>query len=106
MTCEMVAVPQVMEECARQGIKVHVAGIWAGMHHVNAGSVRSDVTREESGAKMEQWSALAEKHGVSLAAVAVAFAALPSVVDKVVMGMKSAEEVRSSNTKPKPPSPR
>ena len=50
------------------------------MHHVNAGSVRSNVTREESGAKMEQWSALAEKHGVSLAAVAVAFAALPSVV--------------------------
>ena len=106
MTCEVVAVSQVMEECARQGIKVPVAGIWAGMHHVNAGSVRSNVTREESGKKMDQWSELAAKHGVSLAAVAVAFAALPSVVDKVVMGMKSAEEVRTAATRDSDPQAR
>ena len=32
---------------------------------------------------MDQWRALAAKHGSSVEAVAVAFAALPSVVGKV-----------------------
>jgi hypothetical protein len=53
----------VLEECARAGISVHVAGVWAGLHHVNAGSVRSNVTREESAEKMDKWKALSEKHG-------------------------------------------
>jgi hypothetical protein len=53
----------VLQECARAGIAVHVAGIWAGLHHVNAGSVRANVTREESAEKMDKWRALAEKHG-------------------------------------------
>lgn len=42
---------------------------------------------------MDAWRALADAHGVSVEAVAVAFAALPSVVSKVVMGMKTPEEV-------------
>ena len=42
---------------------------------------------------MEQWQALAEKHGVSLPAVAISFAYLPSCVEKVIMGMSTPEEV-------------
>ena len=66
-----------------------------GMHHTNAGSTAIAGTNEEiyAGTKMDQWRALAAKHAVSLEAVAIAFAALPSVVSKVVLGMKSAKEV-------------
>ena len=53
----------VLEECARAGISVHVVGVWVGLHHVNVGSVRSNVTREESVEKMDKWKALSEKHG-------------------------------------------
>lgn len=53
----------VLQECARAGIAVHVAGIWAGLHHVNAGSVRANVTEEESAGKMDKWRALSQKHG-------------------------------------------
>jgi hypothetical protein len=66
-----------------------------GLHHTNAGSTAIVGTNDEiyAGAKMDQWRALAAKHGSSLEAVAIAFAALPSVVSKVVLGMKSAKEV-------------
>jgi hypothetical protein len=37
--------------------------------------------------------------GVSLAAVALAFAALPSVVDKLVVGMRHEDEVAMVTTK-------
>ncbi len=84
-----------MEECARAGIKVHVAGVYMGLHHTNAGSTAIAGTNDEiyAGAKMDQWRALAAKHGATLEATAIAFAALPSVVSKVVLGMKSAKEV-------------
>ena len=36
--------------------------------------------------KHEQWAALAEAHGVSLTAVALAFASLPTAVTKLVVG--------------------
>jgi D-threo-aldose 1-dehydrogenase len=66
-----------------------------GLHHTNAGSAAISGTNDEiyAGDRMDQWRALAAKHGSSLEAVAIAFAALPSVVSKVVMGMKSEEEV-------------
>jgi hypothetical protein len=43
--------------------------------------------------QISRWRALSAKHGVSIEAVAVAFAALPSAVDKLVLGMKTKEEV-------------
>ena len=85
---------EVFEECARRGIQVHVAGIFGGLYHVNAGA--GPVDREGRHGirdRIATWRELAEKHGVSVEAVAVAFAALPSCVSKVVMGMKTEEEV-------------
>jgi len=38
--------------------------------------------------KAEEWKKLSAKHGVSLPAVALAFAALPTCVTRVVLGMK------------------
>ena len=57
-----------MEECARAGIKVHVAGVYMGLHHTNAGSTAIAGTNDEiyAGAKMDQWRALAAKHGTTL----------------------------------------
>ena len=44
-------------------------------------------------AKVSRWTALAEKHGCTLPAVAMAFAALPAVVSHVVVGCSRAAEV-------------
>lgn len=46
--------------------------------------------------KVSQWIALAKTHGVTLAAVAIAFGALPKCVTKVVMGLRSVEELDSN----------
>ena len=48
---------------------------------------------EENKPRVEQWQALADKHGVSLSAVAISFACLPTVVTKVIFGMSTPEEV-------------
>ena len=87
----------VIEACHAAGIRVHVAGIWSGLHHTNAGGtgVRNAALREGQ-ARMEGWAELAQEHGCSLPAVAVAFAALPAAVDKVVMGMKTVAEVEAN----------
>jgi D-threo-aldose 1-dehydrogenase len=85
---------EVIQECGRQGIKVHNAGAFSGLFHMNAGCCSppepSQITLRE---KVQRWRDLASVHGVSVEAVALAFAALPTVVDKVVLGMKTAEEV-------------
>ena len=68
---------EVFEECARRGIQVHVAGIFGGLYHVNAGA--GPVDREGRHGirdRIATWRELAEKHGVSVEAVAVAFAVL------------------------------
>mmetsp|Transcript_62613 Transcript_62613/g.183106 ORF Transcript_62613/g.183106 Transcript_62613/m.183106 type:complete len:380 (+) Transcript_62613:48-1187(+) len=86
----------VIEACRKAGIEVHVAGIMSGLHHVNAGSVRMQVTRDETKRKMDKWRALAAEHGCTIHAVALAFAALPKAVGKVVIGMKSKAEVEQN----------
>ena len=43
--------------------------------------------------RAQAWRALAAKHGCSLPAVAIAFAALPTCVSRVVLGMASARQV-------------
>ena len=52
--------------------------------------------KPEHAEKVAEWVALAEKHGATLAAVAIAFGALPACVSKVVMGMRSVEELESN----------
>lgn len=80
---------------ATAGIKVHVAGVYMGVHHTNAGSTAISGA-DKMVAKMDQWRALAVAHGTSIEAMAVAFAALPSCVSKVVLGMKSVGEVEAN----------
>jgi aryl-alcohol dehydrogenase-like predicted oxidoreductase len=46
--------------------------------------------------KVRQWEALASSHGVSLPAVAMAFAALPACVARVVIGCSKGEEVANN----------
>ena len=43
--------------------------------------------------KVRKWENLGRKHGVSLPAVAMAFAALPACVARVVIGCSKASEV-------------
>jgi D-threo-aldose 1-dehydrogenase len=87
----------VLEECARHNIRVHVAGIWSGLHHTNAGGAGvPEAALREGQARMAGWATLASEHGCAIEAVAVAFAALPRVVEMVVIGMKTAGEVAAN----------
>eukprot|EP01045_Picozoa_sp_COSAG04_P008744 COSAG04_NODE_491_length_13463_cov_5.877432_15_plen_81_part_00 len=44
-------------------------------------------------AKARAWGELAEAHGVSLPAVALAFCALPECVERLVIGIATIEEL-------------
>jgi aryl-alcohol dehydrogenase-like predicted oxidoreductase len=46
----------------------------------------------------KRWGKLAAGHSVSLPAVAVAFAAMPECVEKLVIGMATPEEVEQNVT--------
>jgi D-threo-aldose 1-dehydrogenase len=71
---------------------VHCAGIFryiyngASADELAAGTDPLAITRQA-------WAQLCGRHGVSLAAAAIAFAVLPPVVDKVVMGFALPGEV-------------
>ena len=57
-------------------------------------SLDNGVTEEDPHAeKRRAWHGLCEAHGVSLPAAAIAFAGLPPIVDKVVIGFSRPEEV-------------
>jgi len=83
-------------ECQRRGIAVYVAGIFASGVLVGVDRYAYKTAPSEMTAKAERWRALAETHGVSLPAVAMAFAALPTVVSRVVVGMATPEQVAQS----------
>eukprot|EP01046_Picozoa_sp_COSAG06_P061109 COSAG06_NODE_13267_length_1276_cov_0.745964_2_plen_119_part_00 len=87
----------MLEECARRGIRVHIAGIWSGLYHTNAsGRGVEDQALQEGLARMRGWRTLAAECNCTIEAMAVAFAALPRVVSKIVMGMKTKEEVAAN----------
>ena len=71
--------------CEQHRIEVHIAGICGG----GAGGLRTLCSKPEHAAAAGKWRALAEKHGIGLAAVAIGVGALPACVSKVVMGMRS-----------------
>ena len=87
---------EVMQECHRRGISVHVAGVWSGLYHINAGSGRQNVKWKEAQKKMNKWRELAQKYGKTVESVAIGFAFAPSIVSKVVLGMKSKDEVEQN----------
>merc|ERR1712048_157757 len=75
------------------GIEVHVAGIYASGLLVGVDRYAYKAAPVEMKDKAERWRSLAEKHGCSLPAVAMAFAALPTVVTRVVVGLATPEQV-------------
>ena len=86
----------IYEECYKRGIKVHNAGVFSGIYHINAGSVAFSFEEQEKLRKINGWKELASKYNVSLAAIACSFGALPNCVDKLVIGMKNVQEVHDN----------
>lgn len=83
----------VMVECQRAGIAVHVAGVFNTGLLVGGDTYAYAKAPEPMIEAARAWGTLAKKHGVSLPAVTLAFAAIPECVQKLVIGMATAEEV-------------
>ena len=83
----------LLTECEARGVAVHNAGVFATGFLVGGESYLYAAPPPEIVAARRAWAALAARHGLSLAAVALRFASLPAVVECVLLGVKSAEEV-------------
>lgn len=81
-------------EAQKRGIGVHNAAIFGGGLLVGGVTYlySEDRVTKELRQRTDEWSELAEEHGLSLPAVAVAFAALPACVTKVVIGLSTSEQ--------------
>ena len=73
--------------CEEYGIAVHLGGIFGG---TTISPIFGPLPEHEE--TVAAWQALADKYSVSLGAVAIAFAALPACVSKVVVGMRSVAD--------------
>eukprot|EP00300_Choanocystis_sp_HF-7_P015037 c18913_g2_i3.p1 GENE.c18913_g2_i3~~c18913_g2_i3.p1 ORF type:complete len:347 (+),score=71.65 c18913_g2_i3:40-1041(+) len=87
---------ELLCECDRRGIEIHIAGVFATGLLVGGETYKYSKAPEELIAKAAQWSELAAKHNTTLPAVALAFAWRPKVVTKILIGMRSAAEVRAN----------
>ena len=80
---------RVFLEAEKRGIEVHNAAIFGG--GLLAGGVTylysEDRVTEDLRRRTDGWSNLAAEHGLTLPSLAVAFAALPACVTKVVIGL-------------------
>lgn len=82
-------------ECERRGVAVHLAGAFcSGMLAAAGGTYAYRPAPAEAEQRAQRWRELAARHGRSLQAVAIAFAALPACVTRVVLGLATAEQVR------------
>eukprot|EP01043_Picozoa_sp_COSAG02_P024755 COSAG02_NODE_1365_length_13037_cov_4.315659_1_plen_616_part_00 len=79
---------EVMAVCEEYGIAVHLGGIFGG---TTISPIFDPLPEHVK--TVAAWQDLADKHSVSLAAVAIAFAALPVCVEKLVVGMRSVADV-------------
>jgi len=81
-------------ECQRRGIKVHMAAIfcagllWGQKCFMYSSSVPEDMVK-----KTERWEELAKSFGLSLPQVAMAFAYLPACVERIAFGATSPTQV-------------
>jgi D-threo-aldose 1-dehydrogenase len=75
---------------------VHVAGVFASGLLVGGSSYAYKQAPDEKRELAARWRALAAEHGVSLPAVAIAFAAMPKCVTRVVLGVASPEQVHQN----------
>lgn len=83
-------------ECENHHIDVHVAGVFASGLLVGGTTYAYKTAPPEMVEKAARWRTLAEAHGVSLPAVAIAFAALPKCVSRLVIGMATPDQVREN----------
>ena len=83
----------VLLECQRQNIAVHNAGIFGSGLLVGGSTLNYAPAPPEMLAKRDRWGDLAKKYGLSLPALAMAFAFLPEAITKVAIGVKSPKEV-------------
>jgi len=79
--------------CEQNRIPVHIAGIYASGLLVGGHSYAYKPASEDVIERTALWQELAQRHGVSLPAVAIAFAALPACVERLVIGMATPAEV-------------
>jgi D-threo-aldose 1-dehydrogenase len=83
----------ILVECEKRNIKVANAGVFATGYLVGGDAYLYDTPPPEIVAARQSWQTLADRYNVSLPAVALRFASQPSVVEKVLLGVKSAQEV-------------
>ena len=74
----------ILGECERLGIAVHNAGVFATGYLVGGEAYLHDTPSPEIVAARDGWTALAAKHGCSLPAVALRFAIVPAVIERVL----------------------
>lgn len=84
---------ELLQECQTRGIKVHIAGVFASGVIVGGTTYKYAIAPASVLDKVSQWTQLANRFGVPLPAVAIAFAALPTVVEAVAVGVKEESEV-------------
>ena len=75
------------------GVAVHVAGVFASGLLAGGGTVEYRPANLAEQARAGAWAGLAAEFGLSLGAVALAFAALPACVTAVCVGVKSPAEL-------------
>lgn len=73
---------------------MHNAGVFATGYLVGGEAYLYEEPSPAIVGARDGWTALAAKHGCSLPAVALRFASVPKVVERVLLGVKSPEEVR------------
>lgn len=83
-------------ECQKHGVKVAIAGIFNSGLLVGGTTFAYQEADSEQKKAAQRWRELASQHGLSLPAVAIAFAYLPTIVESVVIGMASADEVQKN----------
>lgn len=92
----------LLEEAEARGVEVHMAGVFSsgllagGSTVYAAGADNGQPPSDELLQRVEGWRRLAEEHGLPLPAVALAFAALPRCVTRVVVGMSSPADVHEN----------
>lgn len=85
---------EMLMECQTQGVKIHNVGIfcsgllWGGSTYMYGDGIPDRVKD-----KVTKWTALAEKHGLTLPQVALAFAFLPEAVSMCAFGTSRASNV-------------
>ena len=87
---------EVVQECIARGIEIHNAGVYCSGLLVGGDTYFYSKAAPEMIDKSKAWGALAEKHSVPLASVAIAFGLWPTAVTHVVVGWGTASEVTQS----------